>query len=100
MKINTTLISQSGGATTNKDTGQITKNDSAAQTSGSSDSASRLTLSATARMISRPSSESNTHPEFDSTRINWIKQEISAGTYRTDPARIAEKFHQLNMSLQ
>ena len=100
MKINATVTSLPGGATSSKGTGPTPGNDTAAQTGGNTDSASKVTLSETAQLISSPGIASITHPESDLERIIGIKQEISAGTFRTDPARIAEKFHQLNMSLQ
>ena len=100
MKINATVTSLPGEAATNKDTRPTPGNDTAAQTGGKTDSASKLTLSETAQLISSPDMVSITHPDSDMGRITGIKQGISAGTYRTDPVRIAEKFHQLNMSLQ
>ena len=100
MKINATVMPLPGGATSSKDTGPTPGNDTAAQTGGNTDSVSKLTLSETAQLISSPDIVSITYPDSDLERITGIKQGISAGTYRTDPARIAEKFHQLNMSLQ
>ena len=100
MNINTSVTSQSNRATAGEDTGPAKSGNAAPQTGGNTVTNDRLTLSETARLINSPGKISTTHPAPDLARIAGIKLEISAGTFNTDPARIAARFHQFNMNLK
>ena len=99
MIINTTVTPLSNNAAASHEGGTAKSSNAAAQTFGDTFTSDRVTLSEAAGLLV-DSGKSSTYPESDQVRITELKQQINAGTYTTDAARIAARFHQFTLNLQ
>ena len=97
MKITPPLTTYSNQAAVARDSKPAGNETTAGSRTAHDDS---LTLSDAARRLGSVTSARGALPEADMQRISAYKEAILAGTYKTDSARIANKFYQFNLSLQ
>jgi negative regulator of flagellin synthesis FlgM len=77
-----------------------TQGDAAAASSAASQTADQVTLTSSARSLQKIEETIARTPVVDTAKVAAVKQSLSAGTYKVDAGRVADKLLQFERGLK